>query len=221
MSCFRLHSRSGVPTAPRKYLVVTMLAALTDQKSGNSTPRCSKLTEPSRQFVITTSRRSHVTWSYGCTPGVVKTRPIRSPLPVLPPDRFAPLAEPLTVSVMPSSSWTTPCPPWESRPASPPGAPICLPLFRCSALPCRSLVYVVGPVVLRHGCCGGLLCAQQGDLGLEVLERLEAAVNRREAQVCHFVQLPQRPEDREADVVCLDLGAAGGAYGLLDTLSEQ
>src|SRR5947209_20073577 len=55
------HSRTSVPTAPRKYFVVTMLAALTDQKSGNSTPRCSKLTVPSRQFVMTTSRRSQVT----------------------------------------------------------------------------------------------------------------------------------------------------------------
>jgi hypothetical protein len=44
-------------------LVITMLAAFTDQKSGNSTPCCSKLTEPSRQLVITTSRRSQVTWS--------------------------------------------------------------------------------------------------------------------------------------------------------------
>jgi hypothetical protein len=57
------HSRASVPTAPRKYFVVTMFAAFTDQKSGNSTPRCSKLIEPSRQFVITTSRRSHVTSS--------------------------------------------------------------------------------------------------------------------------------------------------------------
>ena len=48
-----------------------MLVALTDQKSGNSTPRCSKFTEPSRQLVITTSRRCQVTSSYGCTPGVV------------------------------------------------------------------------------------------------------------------------------------------------------
>ena len=55
------HSRASVPTAPRKYLVVTMLAAFTDQKSGNSTPRCSKLTDPSRQLVITTSRRSQLT----------------------------------------------------------------------------------------------------------------------------------------------------------------
>src|SRR5262249_17866250 len=64
----------------RKYLVVTMLAALTLQKSGNSTPRCSKLTEPSRQLVITTSRRSQVTSSYGWTPSVVHTRPTRRPL---------------------------------------------------------------------------------------------------------------------------------------------
>ena len=59
----RLDSRCGVPTAPRKYFVVTMLAALTDQKSGNSTPCCSKLTEPSRQFVMMTLRRSQVTSS--------------------------------------------------------------------------------------------------------------------------------------------------------------
>src|SRR5437660_12512458 len=83
MSWRRLHSRSGVPTAPRKYFVVTMLAALTLQKSGNSTPRCSKLTEPSRQFVITTSRRSQVTSSYGCTPSVVHTRSTRRPLLVV------------------------------------------------------------------------------------------------------------------------------------------
>ena len=61
----------SLPTAPRKYFEVTMFVAFTDQKSGNSTPRCSKLIEPSRQLVITTSRRCHVTSSYGCTPGVV------------------------------------------------------------------------------------------------------------------------------------------------------
>ncbi len=63
ISCLRLVSRCGVPTAPRKYLLVTMLTAFTDQKSGNSTPRCSKLTEPSRQLVMTTSRRSQATSS--------------------------------------------------------------------------------------------------------------------------------------------------------------
>src|SRR5215475_10102315 len=92
-SCLRLHSRCDVPTAPRKYFVVTMLAALTDQKSGNSTPRCSKLIEPSRQLVMTTSRRSHVIWSYGCTPAVVKMRFIFKPLvrDRLPPRADVPL----------------------------------------------------------------------------------------------------------------------------------
>src|ERR1044072_3799370 len=100
MSCLRLASRSGEPTAPRKYLLVTMLTAFTDQKSGNSTPRCSKLTDPSRQLVMTTSRRSHATSSYGCTPGVVWTRSIRRPLFLLPLER-EPRAGPLVVSVIP------------------------------------------------------------------------------------------------------------------------
>src|SRR3954451_5820004 len=81
MSCLSDHSRSGVPTAPRKYLVVTMFAAFTLQNAGNSTPFCSKLIEPSRQFVMTTSRRSHSTSSYGWTPSVVQTRSTRSPPP--------------------------------------------------------------------------------------------------------------------------------------------
>src|ERR1700742_925827 len=83
MSCFRLHSRSGVPRAPRKYFVVTMFAALMLQLSGNSTPCCSKLIEPSRQLVMTTSRRSQATSSKGCTPSVVHTRSTWSPVGVL------------------------------------------------------------------------------------------------------------------------------------------
>ena len=63
MSCLRLFSRTSVPTAPRKYLVVTIVEALTDQKSGNSTPRCSKIVSPVFQFFWTTSRRSQVTSS--------------------------------------------------------------------------------------------------------------------------------------------------------------
>src|SRR4051794_11350253 len=79
MSWRRLLSRCGVPTAPRKYFVVTMLVALMLHSAGNSTPRCSKLIEPSRQLVMTTSRRSHSTSSYGWTPSVVQTRATRSP----------------------------------------------------------------------------------------------------------------------------------------------
>src|SRR5215813_8035670 len=102
MSCFKLHSRSAVPSAPRKYFVVTMFAALMLHESGNSTPCCSKLIEPSRQFVMTTSRRSHVTSSYGCTPSVVHTRWTRMPagaLRLLP--RADSPAEAPTLSVMP------------------------------------------------------------------------------------------------------------------------
>src|SRR3712207_4240900 len=60
-----------------------MLVALMLHSEGNSTPRCSKLIEPSRQLVMTTSRRSQVTSSYGCTPAVVKTRLIFRPFPLV------------------------------------------------------------------------------------------------------------------------------------------
>src|SRR6266705_643141 len=119
MSWRRLDSRWAVPTAPRKYLVVTMLVALTLQESGNSTPRCSKLIEPSRQFVMTTSRRSQVTSSYGCTPAVVHTRSTRRPLLVVarPPSLARlPLASPApddapTALVIPSPFFATSPPP--------------------------------------------------------------------------------------------------------------
>src|SRR5687768_4628452 len=83
MSWRRLVSRCGVPTAPRKYFVVTMFVALMLHSAGNSTPRCSKLIDPSRQLVMTTSRRSQVTSSYGCTPAVVKTRLTFRPFPLV------------------------------------------------------------------------------------------------------------------------------------------
>ena len=57
------HSRSGVPRVPRKYFWATMLVAFSDQLVGNSTPSCSKATEPSRKLVIRASRRSHSTMS--------------------------------------------------------------------------------------------------------------------------------------------------------------
>src|SRR5687767_8233025 len=71
-----------------------MVEALTDQKSGNSTPRCSKTVSPVFQLVCTTSRRSQVSSSYGCTPSVLKTRSIVIPAALMR------LAAPLTVSVM-------------------------------------------------------------------------------------------------------------------------
>ncbi len=60
MSWRSVRSRVSEPTAPRKYFVVTIVEALTLQKSGNSTPRCSKTLSPVFQLVWTTSRASHV-----------------------------------------------------------------------------------------------------------------------------------------------------------------
>src|SRR3569833_2328995 len=108
MSWRRLFSRGEVPTAPRKYFVVTMLVALMLHSAGNSTPCCSLLFEPSRLLVLTTSRRSQVTSSYGCTPGVVKTRLTFKPFPragALPPRRARPEDRRSSVSVM---SWSSP-----------------------------------------------------------------------------------------------------------------
>ena len=62
-------------------------------------------------------------------------------------------------------------------------------------------------------------CSESGDLGLEVGERLEAAVDGGEAEVRHLVELPERLEDRQADLVARDLGLVADA--LLDRLGEQ
>src|SRR5664279_3235096 len=64
-------SRYQLRIEPMVSSTARMKDALTDQKSGNSTPRCSKTVSPLFQFVWTTSRRSQVTSSYGWTPGEV------------------------------------------------------------------------------------------------------------------------------------------------------
>jgi hypothetical protein len=65
-------SRCGDPSGPRKYFCATMFVAVADQKTGNSTSRCSKA-GPSLPG-MTASRTSHSTSSYGSTPGVVLRR---------------------------------------------------------------------------------------------------------------------------------------------------
>jgi hypothetical protein len=62
---------------------------------------------------------------------------------------------------------------------------------------------------------------QQGDLGLERLEGVERAVDRRKTQVGHLVELPQRRQDRHANLMGLDLGHSAGAHRLLDALGQQ
>jgi hypothetical protein len=54
-----LRSRSGAPRWPRKYFWATIVVALRDQVTGNSTSRCSNATRPVFQSVITASRSSH------------------------------------------------------------------------------------------------------------------------------------------------------------------
>ena len=54
------------------------------------------------------------------------------------------------------------------------------------------------------------LGAQEGDGGLEVLEGVEGLVDGGEAQVGDLVELAQRLEDGQADLVRVDLGAAPG-----------
>ena len=65
-----------------------------------------------------------------------------------------------------------------------------------------------------------MLGAQLPDGGLEILERLEGLVHAREPEVGDFVELAQRWEDSEADVVRLDLRGARCADGLLDLLRD-
>ena len=53
------HSRSAVPSVPRKYFWATMLVALSDHEVGNSTSDWKKASVPSLKFVMRASRRSH------------------------------------------------------------------------------------------------------------------------------------------------------------------
>src|SRR5882762_651190 len=199
MSCLRLTSRCGVPTAPRKYLLVTMLTAFTDQDSGNSTPRCSKLIEPSRQLVMTTSRRSHTTSSYGCTPGVVWIRWICIPLPPL-AGAFASWETPGAGTTCPGFMGAFPLPRAVAAPRGPLAVSVILlpspVLGNHSDTRWRRAAYGIEQAVerqasgegpredfhlsARHNACGPVrpsgpfaLRPQHQDLGLEVLQGLE------------------------------------------------
>ena len=62
---------------------------------------------------------------------------------------------------------------------------------------------------------------QHCDGRLEVLQRFETLVDTGESQVRDFVELAQRAEDGQADLVRLDLGGSGRPDLLLDALGEQ
>ena len=67
---------------------------------------------------------------------------------------------------------------------------------------------------------GGALGSQDRDLVLEVVDRLEGAVDAGEAEVGDLVEGPERAEDGEPDLVGRDLGGAVEAQGVLDLLAE-
>ena len=71
-------SRSGVPIWPWRYLLATMLVAVMDQSTGDSTSFCSKMVLPLKSW-MTASRRSHCTSEYGDTSALVKKRSQRTP----------------------------------------------------------------------------------------------------------------------------------------------
>src|SRR6478672_3590283 len=85
---------------------------------------------------------------------------------------------------------------------------------------------VAAPVRGRHPALGLLprrvtLGAQEGDGRLEVVEGVEGLVDGGEAQVRDLVELAQRLEDGQADLVRVDLCAPLAADGLLDALGEE
>src|SRR5437867_12668422 len=70
MSCLTLPSLPGVPSLPRKYFEATLFVAVWDQNEGSSPFFCWKIVCP-LWSVMTPSRISHFTASYGRRPGFV------------------------------------------------------------------------------------------------------------------------------------------------------
>src|SRR5215217_2335112 len=198
-----------------------MLVALMLHSAGNSTPRCSKLIEPSRQLVMTTSRRSQTTSSYGCTPAVVKTRLILRPLPragALALRRVRAPAKRSSVSVI---VWSSPSS-WMGRRLGKSRNPYCSDWCLSGGTDSSGSRWSSGAGAADGDGVGhGRPRLQFGDLLLEVGDRGEGAVDAGEAQVRHFVQLTQGPEDGQAHLVAGDLRGTGGADGVLDLLGQQ
>ena len=63
--------------------------------------------------------------------------------------------------------------------------------------------------------------AQLGDGRLEILQGIEGGVDRGEAQVGDLVELAQRTEDRQADVMGVDERLTAGTDGLLDPVGQE
>ena len=66
-----------------------------------------------------------------------------------------------------------------------------------------------------------VLAAQQCDLCLEVLGGAEGLIHGGEAEVGDFVESAQRRQDRQANVVGVDLGSVVRTNALLNLVGEQ
>src|SRR5580658_8579686 len=65
-----------------------------------------------------------------------------------------------------------------------------------------------------------VLLAQRRNLVLKVSERLEPPVDRGEAQVSNLVELPQRPENRQSNLMRRNLGRPPRPEHVIDALSQ-
>ena len=143
-------------------------------------------------------------------PAVLKTRSIVRPLPL----PFALAAPVLTVSVMLSprsrGGWLQRCDESSRVMLGEPGRPL------PHDLPGR--LWVSPSWRADRG--SRSFEPQHRDLGVEVVGRLERAVDAREAEVGHLVERAQRGEDREPDLVGVELGLAAEAQRVLDVLAE-
>ena len=63
--------------------------------------------------------------------------------------------------------------------------------------------------------------AQRLDLALEVVGRGERPIHRREPQICDFVEIAQRPEDGQTDLVTGHLRRPAGTHRILDLLRQE
>src|SRR5664280_1081733 len=73
----------------------------------------------------------------------------------------------------------------------------------------------------RRDRAGGVVGTECGDLGFEVREGVEGAVDAGETEVGHLVELPQRSQNGQPNLVRRDFGAAAGADGVLHPLRQQ
>ena len=77
------------------------------------------------------------------------------------------------------------------------------------------------PATAESAVSRGVVRPQLADRRLEVLQRVECLVDAREPQVRDLVELAERAEDRQADLVGVHLGRPGLAHGLFDLLREH